>query len=198
MDSILAKLQTQITELEDELERELERRRQAFNYVVKNKKAYFESEILTHHRELKQNIVNFLQASPLRHVITAPVIYALIIPFAFLDATVTLYQHICFRAYGIARVKRAQYIVLDRHRLAYLNGVEKLNCLYCGYANGVIAYVREVASRTEQYWCPIKHARRVRGCHHRYYDFIDYGDADGFHKRLKELRAALREKQRKP
>jgi hypothetical protein len=33
------------------------------------------------------------------------------------------------------------------------------------YANGVFAYVREVGSRTEQYWCPIKHARRVLGVH---------------------------------
>lgn len=195
MDSILARLQTQIAELEDELERELQHRRQMFNYTLKKQKAHFEAEILAQHRKLKQNVYHYLRTSPLRHIVTAPVIYALIIPFAFLDLTVTIYQAICFRAYDIPRVKRSQFVVIDRHRLPYLNAIEKINCVYCGYANGVIAYVREVASRTEQYWCPIKHTRRVKSCHHRYYDFIDYGDADSFKGRLKDLRQALREEE---
>jgi hypothetical protein len=55
--------------------------------------------------------------------------------------------------------------VFDRYHLAYLNVLEKLNC---AYANGLIAYVREIAGRTEQYWCPIKHARRVIGAHSHY------------------------------
>jgi hypothetical protein len=67
--------------------------------------------------------------------------------------------------------------------LAYLNMVEKLNCAFCGYANGVIGYGREIASRTEERWCPIKHARRVRGVHQRYYQFDDFGDAASFRKR---------------
>ena len=46
---------------------------------------------------------------------------------------------------------RGQYIVIDRHRLKYLNAIEKLNCVYCGYGNGVIAYARDIAGRTEQY-----------------------------------------------
>ena len=28
---------------------------------------------------------------------------------------------------------------------------KKLNCVYCGYANGVIGHAREIAARTEQY-----------------------------------------------
>ena len=196
MDSILARLQTQIAELEDELERELQHRRKMFNYTLKKQKAHFEAEIISQHRKLKQNVYHYMRTSPLRNIITAPVIYALIVPFVFLDLMVTLYQTICFRGYGITQVKRSQYVVIDRHRLPYLNAIEKLNCVYCGYANGVIAYVREVASRTEQYWCPIKHTRRVRACHHRYYDFIDYGDADGFKTRLKDLRQAMREEEK--
>jgi hypothetical protein len=50
-------------------------------------------------------------------------------------------------------------------------------CVYCGYANGVIAYARKIASRTEQYWCPIKHALRIRDPHVRYAQFLEYGDA---------------------
>jgi hypothetical protein len=32
---------------------------------------------------------------------------------------------------------------IDRHRLGYLNVIEKANCVYCSYANGVVAYVRD-------------------------------------------------------
>lgn len=88
----------------------------------------------------------------------------------------------------IGRVRRADDIVFDRHCLGYLNEIQKLNCLYCGYGNGLIALVREVAGRTEQYWCPIKHARRIQGAPDRYARFLDYGDAAAFQARFQELR----------
>jgi hypothetical protein len=124
-------------------------------------------------------------------VLTAPVIYSLIVPFVILDIWVSLYQAVCFRVYRIPQVRRGQFLVFDRAGLAYLNAVEKLNCAFCSYANGVIAYVREVAARTEQYWCPIKHARRVLGAHARYAGFEEYGDGETYHAHLKRLRAAL-------
>jgi len=52
--------------------------------------------------------------------------------------------------------------------------------------------VREVAGRTEQYWCPIRHARRVRGPHAHYREFVDYGDAEAYRTRLIPLRDELR------
>jgi hypothetical protein len=63
--------------------------------------------------------------------------------------------------------------------------------MYCGYANGVFAYVREVAARTEQYWCPIRHARRMQSPHPHYREFVDYGDAEGYRRRLIPLREEL-------
>jgi hypothetical protein len=123
--------------------------------------------------------------------LTAPVIYSLLLAFALLDAWVTVYQAICFRAWRVKRVRRRDFFAIDRHKLAYLNELEKLNCLYCSYANGVIAYVREVAARTEQYWCPIRHARRVRGSHERYDTFVAYGDAASYRTRLESLRQMI-------
>jgi hypothetical protein len=81
-----------------------------------------------------------------RHLLTAPVIYSAIVPIALIDVWLTLYQTICFPVYGIPRVPRSRFLVVDRHHLAYLNGIEKLNCVYCGYANGMFAYLREVAT----------------------------------------------------
>lgn len=123
-------------------------------------------------------------------VLTAPLIYSMIVPFALLDLGVTLYQLVCFPIYGIARVRRADYLIFDRARLPYLNLVEKLNCAYCSYANGVIGYVREVAGRTEQYWCGIKHSKAAPGAHDHYEDFTSYGDAGAFETK----RATLRDK----
>jgi hypothetical protein len=89
-------------------------------------------------------------------------------------------------------VQRSSYIVIDRHHLGYLNAIEKANCMFCSYANGVFAYTREVAGRTEQYWCPIRHAQRVRGAHAHYAEFVPFGDAEGYRQRLPLLRAELK------
>jgi hypothetical protein len=121
-----------------------------------------------------------------------PLVYSLGLPFVLLDVWVQAYQAICFRLLGIARVRRRDYYRLDRHRLGYLNALQKVNCTYCGYVNGLVAFIREVAARTEQFWCPIKHAHRVRGQHRRSERFAPYGDAAAFARAVPELRRELR------
>jgi hypothetical protein len=54
--------------------------------------------------------------------------------------------------------------------------------------SGDIAYVQEIAGRTEQHWCPIKHAMSLKTRHSRYQHFLDYGDAEQYRKRLEEVR----------
>ena len=185
------KLLTRIRELQDELEEEFARRRAAFRYEFENGRVVFEAEVRRRHREMRVRLLTFLRHTRPMTVITAPVIYSLIVPFVLLDLFVTLYQVICFPVYGIDRVRRADFIRVDRHHLAYLNVVQKLNCVYCGYCNGLIGYVQEVAGRTEAYWCPIKHAARV-GAHHAYYaQFVDYGDAEGFEPGLEASRRRI-------
>ncbi|GGO62022.1 hypothetical protein SAMN05444398_1196 [Roseovarius pacificus] len=191
MPTATEKLLARIRVLQDELEQEFTRRRAQFRYRLENDRVVFESEIRRHHREFRVRLGTFLRQTRPMVVLTAPVIYSLILPFVLLDLFVTLYQRICFPVYGIARVKRADFIRIDRHHLAYLNGLQKLNCIYCGYCNGLIGYVQEVAGRTEAYWCPIKHAARV-GAHHAYYaQFVDYGDAEGFGAGLQASRKQI-------
>ena len=126
-------------------------------------------------------------------VVTAPFIYVIILPALLFDLFVTIYQALCFPAYGIPKVNRADYIVFDRRNLAYLNILEKLNCGYCSYVNGLIAYTREIAARTEKYWCPIKHVRKLIAPHAHYAGFIEYGDAETYLAQLEELRRELTE-----
>lgn len=186
-------LRDRIRDLQRQMDEEWEARRAALRIRVERGRVRFEDEVRRRHRAARIRWREFLAQTRPLVVLTAPVIYGLIVPLVLLDIAVNLYQLICFPVYGIPRVPRRDFIAIDRHHLAYLNALQKLNCVYCGYANGLIAYVREVASRTEAYWCPIKHARRLRGTHERYADFMDYGDEDRFIEKWAESRARLRQ-----
>ena len=185
IDELLQRIQS----LQEELEEEYRKRREDLD----EKRAQLAEEFLRTQRRYKMGLFRFLVRSRFLVVLTAPVIYAGWIPFLLMDLFVTLYQYICFPIYRIPRVKRSDYVVLDRGELPYLNLVEKFNCFYCSYGTGVAAYVREVAARTEQYWCPIKHARRIRGAHGRYPQFFDYGDAEAFRQGVERLRRQYRD-----
>jgi hypothetical protein len=188
MNPQVAALIDKMRSLEAELEAELAKHRAELRVGLEKGRAIFEDEILRRHRELRTRLSAYILAARPLVVITAPVIYSMIVPLVLLDLFITVYQAVCFPVYGIPKVRRRDYLVFDRHHLAYLNALEKLNCAYCSYANGLIAYVREIASRTEQYWCPVKHARRLIGAHAYYAAFEDYGDAEGYRRRLEELR----------
>ena len=194
----LHQLVEQIVGLQADLDREIEKRRKNLGWSLKAGLIEFEHGIAIEHRQLRLGVGKFLAGAPLVNILVAPLIYSLIIPLLVMDGWMSLYQAICFRAYRIPRVRRADFIMFDRGGLGYLNWIEALNCLYCSYANGLIAYVREIASRTEQYWCPIKHALRVSDPHRRYQAFLEYGDAEGYRERLEALREQLRKADEAP
>jgi len=181
-----------LREAENALARDVDEQQRRWHYRVHQGQQWFDTERRAAHRRLKQSIPTYLRGADIWSLLTAPIIYSLLLPLVVMDLWVTMYQWICFPIYKIPYVRRRTYCVLDRHKLGYLNGIEKANCVFCGYANGLIAYVREVAARTEQYWCPIKHATSVAAPHDRYHLFVDYGDAEGYRRELPVLRRALR------
>ncbi|AMY68130.1 hypothetical protein [Frigidibacter mobilis] len=184
MTTELDQLRSRIAELRQALEAGIEERRANWSYRMERGRAVFEAGARQQHRELREGLAAYIGRARLSVVVTAPFIYALILPFALLDLFVTVYQAVCFPVYGIAKVRRADHIIIDRHMLAYLNGLQKLNCIYCGYCNGLISYVREIAGRTEAHWCPIKHARGAADPHAHYDEFCDFGDAEGFRAKV--------------
>ena len=187
----LMHLRKRIDEYEQEFEASLAERRKALRYRLEGTRAVFEEDALKAHKALKKSIAKTLADARLRNLIAAPFIYAVIIPIALLDFLASSYQHVCFRLWNIPRVKRREFVIIDRHRLGYLNWIQKFNCLYCEYSNGVLPYVVEIASRTEQYWCPIKHAVRPNNPHKRYYEFIDYGDGEELDEKWERRRMHL-------
>jgi hypothetical protein len=106
----------------------------------------------------------------------------MIIPAVILDLFLFLFQQTCFRLYWIPLVKRGEFLSTERKHLDYLNWIEKINCLYCSYVNGMFSYAVEVWGRTEKYWCPIKHARKLKTIHDWQKHFADYGDAEWFNE----------------
>jgi len=119
------------------------------------------------------------------HVLTMPVIYGLIVPLLFFDVMLEIYHRVGFRLYNLKCIKRGHYIRVDRHKLKYLNLLEKFNCMYCGYANGLLSYGMAIASLTESYWCGIMHQRGKEfnvPDHHK--DFLPYGDEEAFREFL--------------
>ena len=192
MAGMIDKVRKIIGDLQGEIEQEIEDRRQEFHYRLEKGRVVFEQGVAARHRLLRMKLLNFLHASKILAILTAPIIYSVIIPLVLLDIFITVFQLVCFPVYKIPRVKRGEYVVMDRKYLEYLNVIEKLNCIYCEYGNGVIAYAREVASRTEWFWCPIKHARKVKGSHEHYLDFIEYGDGDDYRGKLKGVREKCR------
>lgn len=187
LDSLLHQMQ----ELEKEMMQELRRKETEFLYEVRQRKIRFTAEASARHRRLSKRIHRYILESSFLVLLTAPIIWSCLIPIALLDLVVTTYQTLCFGIYGIPKVRRSDYILLDRHRLAYLNFLEKLNCEYCAYGNGILAYAAEIAARTEQYWCPIKHALRTKSIHSRYRFFFDYGDAEHYRQQIEQVRRSF-------
>ncbi|HUW28293.1 MAG TPA: hypothetical protein VMV97_06775 [Sulfuriferula sp.] len=191
MNTRIRQILDQITALEDELQTAAEEQQTRLHYQFKDKRISFEHAIREAHRKARMGIFHwFLTVRPLNYL-TAPIIYGMIVPLALFDLCISVYQLTCFPIYKVARVRRANYIALDHQHLAYLNVIEKVDCMYCSYAVGLLGYAQEITARTEQYFCPIKHARKMLGAHARYEHFLDYGEADDFHAKLEEFRAAL-------
>jgi hypothetical protein len=178
--------------MRNDVRRVMGQRQRQWRRRMDRHRLWFDRDLRSNHRRLKVGILSYIRQGRLLNVVTAPVLYSLIVPLAILDLWIAIYQVVCFPILGIAPVARRRYFAMDRRKLAYLNGIEKLNCTYCSYANGLFAYVREVAGRTEQYWCPIKHARRIPGPHRRYDRYFEYGDAVAYRSGLTAMRDELR------
>ncbi len=190
MDTRIRDLLGQINTLEDELRAALHERETRIEFKLRGKRIEWEQGIREAHLKLKRGFYRWLTTDRPQNLLTGPVIYGMAIPIAIFDLLVTFYQLSCFPVYGIAKVRRGDYIVFDRHHLGYLNLIERFHCEYCAYANGLIGYATEIFARTEQYFCPIKHARKILGTHGHYARFLEYGDSAEYHARLEQFRVA--------
>ena len=191
MNDRISQILAQMAVLENDLRSAVHDQESRRFFQSEGKRVEFERSVQEAHRQLKKNVFRWLVTNRPQNLITGPIIYAMVLPLMLLDLCVSVYQWTCFPIYGIARVRRSDYLVFDRHHLGYLNFIEKFHCTYCEYGNGLMGYMAEVLARTEQYFCPIKHARKILGTHSRYNRFLNYGAADAYEAKLEEFRVAL-------
>ncbi len=187
----MSKRATQIADeirtLEKELRQEIQRIR-IDSFEIREKTIHFRDEVLSRHRTQIVGLLTYIRRAKLKHILCLPIIWLCLLPALVMDVVVSFYQAVCFPLFGIPKVKRGEHVIFDRRHLRYLNVIEKLNCLYCSYFNGVVSFATEVGARTEQYWCPIKHAAQLKTIHSRYHTFVDFGDSDEFRKKLPDIR----------
>lgn len=188
MNDKLNMLLDRIKQLENEMLAEIRLGEEKFGYEVRGRRVHFKEAVAEQHRKITKSLARYLREAKFFSIITAPVIWFCVVPVVFMHLVANIYQFICFPVYGIPKVRRQDYIVMDRRRLQYLNSMERFNCWYCEYVNGLLAYVQEIAGRTEQYWCPIKHAVALKTRHSRYQHFLDYGDAEKYRQQIEQVR----------
>ena len=191
MDSRIRHLLDEIAALEEDLGVALRDQESSALFKIRGKRVEFEEAVREAHGRLKTGFFRWLVTNRPANLITGPIIYSMIVPLVILDVFVSFYQATCFPIYRITRLRRGDFIVFDRQQLEYLNFIEKFHCTYCAYASGLVSYVSAIIGKTEEYFCPIKHARRILGSHARYNRFLDYGDAADYEGRLEEFRRNL-------
>ena len=123
----------------------------------------------------------------LKHIVAGPLVLSVFIPLVIMDIWVEIYHRLSFPLYKMPCIKRSHYIkIIDRAKLKYLNWPQKIFCMYCSYANGVVRYWVKIAGETERYWCGIQHEKKpdfIAPAHHK--DFAKYGDKEDFRKKYK-------------
>ncbi|MBP6711291.1 MAG: hypothetical protein KA779_05505 [Propionivibrio sp.] len=191
MDSRIRHLLDEIAALEEDLGVALRDQESSALFKIRGKRVEFEQAVREAHGRLKTGFFRWLVTNRPANLITGPIIYSMIVPLVILDVFVSFYQATCFPIYRITRLRRGDFIVFDRQQLEYLNFIEKFHCTYCAYASRLVSYVSAIIGKTEEYFCPIKHARRILGSHARYNRFLDYGDAADYEGRLEEFRRNL-------
>ena len=188
MNDKIRELLEEIEEIKVKLAEEIDKQESHISYEIKDGYVRFEKEVLAKQRENMKNLLSWFREVPLLHLLSSPLIYAMIIPAVLFDIILFVYQQIIFRIYKFEFIKRSDYMLFDHHYLGYLNPIEKLNCLYCSYFNGLMLYASAIAGRTELYFCPIKHAKKVVAQHAYYDEFLSYGDEEEYQKKMEELR----------
>jgi len=178
----------EIEAMKVKLGEEISQQESHISYEIQDGYVKFEKDVLDKQKENMKNLIAWFREIPLLHLLSSPLIYGMLIPAILLDLILFIYLQVIFRIYKFKMIKRSDYILFDRQYLGYLNSIEKLNCMYCAYFNGLMQYASAIASRTELYFCPIKHAKKIAYKHEHYDDFLRYGDEEDYQNKLKALR----------
>src|SRR4029079_7831823 len=92
MPSRLDGLLAHIAQLEQEVEHEVNRARAQWRYRVEAGRVRFERDVHLAQQRSKQSIPHYIRESSPLNILTAPIIYSMVVPIALIDASFTIYQ----------------------------------------------------------------------------------------------------------
>jgi hypothetical protein len=124
MNDKIRELLIRITALEDEIEDLLRKQQEQVLVYLQDGRYRIRDELDQAHRLLRQGIWRWLLDSRPRNLISAPIIYGMIIPFIIMDLFLTCYQWICFPLYRIGRDFHARLAAI-RNNLNTTAGILK-------------------------------------------------------------------------
>src|SRR5210317_1878976 len=101
IDEILERLYELQKDLEEEIDNVLSEKRELFRYNFEKGKLKFEEGMRALHRAQRTGVWQYVRNAEVKHILVAPIIYLLFVPIILVDFSVSLYQLICFRVYGI-------------------------------------------------------------------------------------------------
>jgi hypothetical protein len=154
---------------------------------LRNGKIWFSEEIKKEHRRLKTSLFRYAVYSRVLAILTAPFIYACILPFVLLDLFVSMYQWVCFPVYGVPKARLRDYMAIDRNKLRYLNALEGL--IVCTAHMQTDCLPTLWKSQDGAALVPNRaRARRIQQAHDRYSHFLPFGDAAAYRERIDKVR----------
>lgn len=140
-----------------------------------------------------KNRLEYSQANPheniqkialqIRYLLSTPFIYGMAPVMLVFHLCLEIYHRVAFYLYDIKYVDMKDHFVFDRFAKKELNTLQKLNCIYCEYGNGLASYIQEIIGKTEAYWCPLKHKKHIKNPHSYYDSFMEYDTCDFSTKR---------------
>jgi len=95
----------EIKKLEKQLIVEIQKKEEEFFYKLKGRKVFFQEETRKVHKTLVKKVRRYLRDARILNILSAPFIWACLFPALFMDLFVSIFHSICFRMYGIPRVK---------------------------------------------------------------------------------------------
>jgi hypothetical protein len=189
MDSRIKQLLAKIDALNNALQKEQARLAEKYGFSINKRRIIFMQAFKARNKDWRIPAWKYAIPHDIRHFLSIPFIYMMIIPAVILDAFIMVYNWTALPLYRIPPVRRKDYFIYDRRFLDYLNIIQKANCLYCSYMNGLFAFAVEIGARTERYWCPIKAANKPKAKHGWYNDFADYGSPEEWEEKFNEQAA---------
>ena len=197
-DSRIKRIIEKIDSLNESLRVEYARLSGKYGFSVRKRTVVFIERFNERNKTFRIPAWKYVVPKNIRHVMSIPFIYMMIVPSVLLDLFISLYNITALPLYHIPKVKRKEHFIYDRQFLSYLNVIQKVNCVYCSYVNGLFSFSSEIAARTERYWCPVKAAHRPKTYHYWYKDFADYGNPEEWHRKFNDAKVFVKKDQDQP